>query len=87
MYEIRQIKSDIRGAAAYRDGEDRRALYHDTHASPPIFLGLGYRATVRLLLCSIEDSLTVSTALRTHYRKFDKQCITDEEDTALTMSV
>lgn len=43
-----------------------RALYHNAHASRPcIIFRLGDWPTVRLLLCSIEDSLTISTALRT----------------------
>jgi len=42
-----------------------RALYHNAHARPRIIFRLGDSSMVRLLLCSIEDSLTISTALRT----------------------
>jgi len=62
---IRQIMPVIKSAAAYRERGWKRALYHNTHAGPPIVFGLGNRPKVRVLLCSIEGSLTVGTALRT----------------------
>jgi len=46
-------------------GAEARALYHNAHARPRIFFSLGDRPTVRLLLCSVENPLTVGTAFRT----------------------